>query len=159
MNSKTDTFYWSDRDFAKIYDGTSSDAAASDDQRGSYSSIDKLLAQRQSVGRQFSQSDLEAIQCNFHNLIRHRCRRSDKIIAWVSENKESLPKVVNDLLQTQEPQWISIPGMYGGFSYGLIERDGKPLLVTDSWVRIVGGSGQRHEITPDKVEMTARGFV
>ena len=125
----------------------------------SFTSLENILHNRHTNNTTHSISDLNAIQTNFHRLIHYRCRRSDKITSWLANNEDELPKITNELLQAQEPQWISIPGMYGGFSYGLIERDGKPLLITDSWVRIVGGSGQRQEITPDKVEMTARGFV
>jgi hypothetical protein len=64
-----------------------------------------------------------------------------------------------NLLVAKESEWFPVPGRDGGFSYGLFERDSKPVLITDSWVRVVGGSGEQHEITADKVELVARGFV
>jgi hypothetical protein len=45
--------------------------------------------------------------------------------------------------------------MYGGFSYALFEFNGKPVLIIDSWVRIVGDSGMQHEIAPGEVKLTA----
>jgi len=50
-------------------------------------------------------------------------------------------------------------GQYGGFAYKLIERDGMPVLITESWHRIVGGSGQKHEITIDGCVLVDEGFV
>ena len=49
--------------------------------------------------------------------------------------------------------------MYGGFAYRLIERDGMPVLITESWQRIVGGSGQRREITINGSVLVDEGFV
>jgi len=43
--------------------------------------------------------------------------------------------------------WFPVPGMYGGFSYRLEVAGVKAKLVSESWCRVVGGSGQRHEIT------------
>lgn len=51
--------------------------------------------------------------------------------------------------------WCSIPGMYGGFN---LYRDGAE-LVSESWCRIVGGSGQKHRITSDGVLLESDGFV
>jgi hypothetical protein len=44
-----------------------------------------------------------------------------------------------------------IPGMYGGFA--LAWRDGA--IVADSWCRVSGGSGQRHRVGVDGVELIA----
>ncbi|HSH01452.1 MAG TPA: ankyrin repeat domain-containing protein, partial [Anaerolineae bacterium] len=53
------------------------------------------------------------------------------------------------LLELEKPEmWFPVPGMYGGFSFGLVKRAGEEVrLVSESWIRIVGGSGQRHEVT------------
>jgi hypothetical protein len=40
-----------------------------------------------------------------------------------------------------------VPGMYGGFSYRLEVAGVEAKLVSESWSRVVDGSGQRHEIT------------
>jgi hypothetical protein len=49
--------------------------------------------------------------------------------------------------------------MYGGFAYWLEGRGTKRKLVTMSWCRIVAGSGQRHEITPEGAVLVEEGFV
>jgi hypothetical protein len=139
-------------DMAKEFSPDASD-------RTHFASILELLAQRVVSDAQFSDGELTSIQANFHELMRYRCRGVEQCLAWLSEHEDELPKISNDLLGAKEPEWFPIPGMYGGFSYGLFERDGKPVLVADSWVRIVGGSGEQHEITADKVELVARGFV
>lgn len=122
-------------------------------------SISKRLSDRGALKNRFDDTDLEAIQQNFYDLMYYRCRNAENCIKWLDENTSELPKITNALLATTEPEWIPIPGMYGGFAYGLIERDGKPLLIADSWVRIVGGSGQTHEISPSSVTLTAEGYV
>jgi hypothetical protein len=49
--------------------------------------------------------------------------------------------------------------MYGGFNFWL-ERDGRdPLLVSESWCRVVEGSGERHEVTCAGVRLVEAGFV
>jgi hypothetical protein len=49
--------------------------------------------------------------------------------------------------------------MYGGFSYRLEGEGERAKLVTESWCRIVGGSGQRHEITAQGSKLVDTGFV
>ena len=54
---------------------------------------------------------------------------------------------------------FDVLGMYGGFSYWL-ERDGvDAMLITESWVRIIEGSGKRHEISSAGSRLVAEGFV
>ncbi|MGH7217945.1 MAG: hypothetical protein ACREGE_00665 [Candidatus Microsaccharimonas sp.] len=122
-------------------------------------SISEQISNRSKTIGDFGDAALQAIQQNFYDLAYYRCRNADDCIAWLDENKDNLPKITNDLLTNVEPEWLPIPGMYGGFSYGLIERDNEPLLVADSWVRVVGGSGQTHEITPTSVTIVAEGYV
>ena len=46
-----------------------------------------------------------------------------------------------------------------GSSYWL-ETDGvEPRLIAESWCRVVGGSGQRHEVTPSGSQLLEEGFV
>lgn len=54
-----------------------------------------------------------------------------------------------------ESLWFAYPGMYGGFSVAA-EPD---RLRVRSWCRVVGGSGQEHEITVDGIELVDEGFV
>ncbi len=145
---------WSDPDFEKIYN----DNGAQEGFEG-FVDIAKQLIHRQPSGKKFSEEDLAAIQQNFYNLMRYRCRRAENCLKWLNDSKDDLPVITNELLDETEPQWFAVAGMYGGFSYGLFERGGSPILIADSWVRIVGGSGEQHEITPEKVELVARGFV
>lgn len=57
--------------------------------------------------------------------------------------------------ETGDTIWCPVPGMYGGFS---LEPDGDALMVS-SWIRVVGGSGQRHRIDTDGCHLIERGFV
>jgi len=102
----------------------------------------------------FSSEDLEIVQAYFHELILKRADPAEKFMA--NKNKR-LPVVSNEIFGKR--MWYPVPGMYGGFEYVLSERSGKPLLTTESWCRIVGGSGQRHEITIDGCVLVEEGFV
>lgn len=106
--------------------------------------------------KQFSTDDLGKIETNFHGLIYYRCRNAKDCLKWL--DTQELPRITNELLQEKEPQYFSVAGMYGGFSYSLLDLDG-PTLITDSWSRIVGGSGERHHITANEVSLVERGFV
>lgn len=58
-----------------------------------------------------------------------------------------------------ESRWFTVPGMYGGFSYHFQTGAHGLQLVTESWNRVVDGSGMRHTITPTQVVLDAEGFV
>jgi len=121
--------------------------------------LSELLNEKLPSDVKFSEGDLGTLRENFYNLMKYRCKHAQDSLSWLEQNKDTLPMLSNELLNEKEPQWFPVPGMYGGFSYGLFEREGSPVLITDSWVRVVGGSGERHEITVAKVELVARGFV
>jgi len=55
--------------------------------------------------------------------------------------------------------WFPVPGMYGGFSYRLVSIGVDAKLVSESWCRVVDGSGQRHEITSEGGRLVEEGFV
>lgn len=55
--------------------------------------------------------------------------------------------------------WFPVPGMYGGFSYELSVVSGSPVLISESWCRVVGGSGQRHLVSPHGSLLLEEGFV
>jgi hypothetical protein len=145
---------WSDPDFDKIYEANNAK-----DVGDGFKDVHKKLADRQPSAMTASDKDLIAIQHNFHNLMRYRCRRAADCLKWLDDNKDSLPVITNELLDKSEVEWFAVAGMYGGFAYGLFEREGRPVLITDSWIRIVGGSGEQHEITPTKVELVVKGFA
>lgn len=96
---------------------------------------------------------LAKIQTHFHDVIRGRAD------ALVQQHTLRLPEL-EPLLELVEPKmWFPVPGMYGGFSYWL-ESDGvEAKLIAESWCRVEGGSGQRHEITSEGVQLVDEGFV
>ncbi len=52
--------------------------------------------------------------------------------------------------------WFAVPGMYGGFSIALMQGT---YLYVESWIRVVGGSGQAHVVTHEGVTLVDEGFV
>ena len=96
---------------------------------------------------------LLAIERHFHALIRERAGQ------LIDEHGVQLPELASLIASGKGEGFLSIPGMYGGFSYRL-EGDGEQAkLVSESWSRVVGGSGQRHEITANGAKLVAKGFV
>ena len=64
------------------------------------------------------------------------------------------------LVDSKEPEgWFPVPGMYGGFKYWFEESDSEIKLMTESWCRVVDGSGQRHEVTTSGARLVDEGFV
>jgi hypothetical protein len=55
----------------------------------------------------------------------------------------NLPSMEDMLSSRDNESWFPVPGMYGGFSYTLIEDEHQALLEVNSWCRVVGGS-ERH---------------
>lgn len=93
------------------------------------------------------------IQSYFHQVIRGR------VESLVQEHELRLPEL-EPLLELDEPKmWFAVPGMYGGFSYWLDSAGVNAKLVTESWSRMAGGSGQRHVITSEGVVLEEEGFV
>ncbi len=52
--------------------------------------------------------------------------------------------------------WFAVPGMYGGFAIELMKES---YLYVESWIRVVGYSGQAHVITHEGVTLVDEGFV
>jgi hypothetical protein len=103
--------------------------------------------------RQVPNQTLQAIQQHFHEVIRGRAG------ALVDQHGLKLPELA-PLLSSDEPEaWFPIPGMYGGFSYRLEGEGESAKLIAESWCRVVGGSGQRHEITAQGSTLIDEGFV
>ena len=83
------------------------------------------------------------VQAHFHAVIRDRAE------PFVLEHGLRLPEL-EPLLELDEPlMWFEVPGMYGGFSYRLQLAGVEASLVCESWCRVIGGTGERHEITSD----------
>ncbi len=96
---------------------------------------------------------LAEIQRHFHALIRERAERD------VEAHALRLPEL-EPLLELERPfMWFPVPGMCGGFSFGLEETGHEAKLIASSWCRIVGGSGQCHEITVEGCTLIDEGFV
>lgn len=98
---------------------------------------------------------LQKIQEQFHQLI---CARMN-YLGKIEESGLRLPEL-EPLLEIEEPKmWFSVPGMYGGFRYWLDSEGHDAVLTSESWCRIFGGSGQRHEITSKICKLVEEGFV
>ncbi|MBN1887802.1 MAG: ankyrin repeat domain-containing protein [Thermoflexales bacterium] len=96
---------------------------------------------------------LVKIQAHFHSTIRERAAE------LVDRECLRLPEL-EVLLELDEPKmWFPVPGMYGGFSFWLESGGANAKLVSVSWCRVVGGSGQRHEITNSGSVLVDEGFV
>ena len=103
--------------------------------------------------RQIPEEMLRAIQGRFHELIRARAAEH------VAGREFVLPELTPLLTSSEPKAWVPVPGMYGGISYWL-EGDGEQTrLMTESWSRVVDGSGQRHEVTAAGFKLVAEGFV
>lgn len=96
---------------------------------------------------------LSKIQKNFHQVIIGRINVLEK---WESLRLPDLEV----LLEFEIPSmWFPVPGMYGGFNYEFVPKGRTAKLVSESWIRVVGGSGQRHEITSKSSKLVEEGFV
>uniref|UniRef100_A0A1X7VG60 Uncharacterized protein n=1 Tax=Amphimedon queenslandica TaxID=400682 RepID=A0A1X7VG60_AMPQE len=98
---------------------------------------------------------IEKIQSLFHEVIKSR------VASLIEKHNVSLPILLNDVEKDglKGSWWFPVPGFYGGFSYSF-KGEGKDLmLVAESWCRVAGGSGQRHEITVDGYKLVDEEFV
>eukprot|EP01087_Luapelamoeba_hula_P004184 TRINITY_DN14125_c0_g1_i1.p1 TRINITY_DN14125_c0_g1~~TRINITY_DN14125_c0_g1_i1.p1 ORF type:complete len:108 (-),score=17.28 TRINITY_DN14125_c0_g1_i1:116-439(-) len=98
---------------------------------------------------------LPAIQQQLHNTILSRCA------GVLKDNKDfEMPQLTTTAPGVGERNavWCGVPGMYGGFNYWWADES-KTTLVAESWCRVVGGSGQRHEITTTGFKLVDEGFV
>ena len=100
-----------------------------------------------------SEAGLKAIEGHFHALIRKRAGE------LIDEHGTELPRLNIPLNSAEEKKWFAVPGFYGGFSYWFETGGDGVRLVTESWSRVWGGSGQRHVITEEGFELVDEGFV
>jgi hypothetical protein len=96
---------------------------------------------------------LASIQRHFHAVIRGRAK------LLLAEHPTPLPDLFATPSTAGEKAWFRVPGMYGGFSYWFEGEGEQTKLISESWCRVVGGSGQRHEITATGSQLTECGFV
>jgi hypothetical protein len=103
--------------------------------------------------RRVNLETLGRIQARFHEVI---CGRAYNLVV---KHSLRLPELEILLEFDKAKCWFAVPGMYGGFAFWLAEDRPEPKLICESWCRVVGGSGQRHEITRHDARLTAEGFV
>ena len=96
---------------------------------------------------------LPAMERYFHQLIKERAAE------FRLDMPELLPNIEPPFPTAATALWFPVPGMYGGFSYWLEDRREELALVVESWSRVLGGSGQRHEITERGSVLLEEGFV
>ena len=99
------------------------------------------------------ESSLLKIQEHFHAVIRNRAGD------LIEKHQVDLPDITSLAVTGNEKQWFPIPGMYGGFSYWIDAESEELRLISESWCRVVGGSGQRHIVTAEGSVLDAEGFV
>jgi len=93
------------------------------------------------------------LQSHFHAVIRGRIDQP------IPDHGLRLPEL-EVLLELERPHmWFPVPGMAGGFSYWLEPTGDDARLMSESRSRMVGGSGQRHEITSAGSRLVDEGFV
>jgi hypothetical protein len=93
------------------------------------------------------------MQAHFHTVIRGRAEKE------VQQHRLRLPEL-EPLLEFDDLRvWFAVPGMYGGFNYWLLADGVKPKLESESWCRVVEGSGERHAISLAGSRLIAEGFV
>ena len=93
------------------------------------------------------------VQSNFHEVVRGRV---DELL---QQHQLRLPELEPLLELDAAEMWFPVPGMYGGFSYRLESFGVDAKLVSESWCRVAGGSGQRHQITSKGSQLVAEEFV
>lgn len=88
---------------------------------------------------------LKHIQDKFHELIIKRAKEFSCKDFLLQENK-NLPNIIETITSVENKGWFPVLGMYGGFSYYLIEEDSEIRLITTNWSRIIDESEQRNVI-------------
>lgn len=103
---------------------------------------------------QVSEEALKAIQKHFHALILERAVEIKKMVSALE-----FPELLATFDSEDSAGWFSVPGMYGGFKYWFESEGNKVRLITESWSRVVDGSGRRHEITREGSKLVGKGFI
>lgn len=81
-------------------------------------------------------SELDKIEQNFKKLIIEQCRFCgfDK---YLEENPDfEFPKITEDLLKVDTQNFVTVPGLFGGFSYYLEEVNAEPVLYAEQSSRM-----------------------
>ncbi|KQT91217.1 hypothetical protein ASG60_21510 [Methylobacterium sp. Leaf469] len=114
-----------------------------------------VAALRPALRRRVPAGVLTTIQACFHDVIRGRAAD------LVDRARLRLPELAPllEMPPGEEPTWFAVPGMYGGFAYELYSDGVESVLISTSWSRVVGGSGQKHEIMSSGSRLVEQGFV
>ena len=96
---------------------------------------------------------IRCIEEQFHQVIIARAG------ALLEQSVVELPDLASLNAESGEKAWFPVPGMYGGFSYWFEGAGSELRLISESWVRIVEGSGQRHEINTAGSRLIEEGFI
>ena len=97
---------------------------------------------------------VEIIQIYFHAVINGRAQD------LVNKHSLRLPEISVLLeLSPNAKMWFTVPGMAGGFNYWFESEGYAAKFVSESWCRVVQGSGERHEIDHRGLQLVASGFV
>ena len=96
---------------------------------------------------------LAAIQAYFHTLIAKRAKEFGCVLP------HDLPQLHGLGEDAESPAWFPVPGMYGGFRYRREGSGATTKLICESWSRVCGGSGQRHEISASGWTLVEEGFA
>jgi hypothetical protein len=96
---------------------------------------------------------LQGIQRHFHALIRERAAE------YGVRKLPRLPQLA-PLAKRRDPRaWFAVPGMCGGFSYWFEGEGAQTKLICESWVRVVVGSEQRHQVAAEGVSLIEEDFM
>ncbi len=97
--------------------------------------------------------EMTRVQAHFHALIRARAGEA------VRATDIALPTLGPEAGTQDDPAWFPVDGMHGGFKYWWDPASKRLRLMTESWSRVVTGSGQLHEITAEGSRLLGEGFV
>ncbi|PVG00201.1 hypothetical protein CPB86DRAFT_782801 [Serendipita vermifera] len=95
---------------------------------------------------QVSDEDLAKIQQHFLKVVVEESHN------YFKPETMKLPDLI--LLREVDKVWMPIPGMYGGFNLRFEENH----LITESFCRVVGGSGRTNHITVDGATLVEEGW-
>jgi hypothetical protein len=95
---------------------------------------------------EISVEELGKLEQNLHELVRIR---SFELMQSKNPPLPQLAALLTKPLGTKE--WFLIPAMFGGFQYWLVMRANKPVLMVESWCRVLDTAEARYEITAEGI--------
>lgn len=99
----------------------------------------KLIEEEQKQGGNMvkdNTSSLNKLKQNFKKLIIEQCKFRKSCKHLEKDPDFEFPKITKDLLRSDVQNFITIPGMFGGFTYYLEEADGKLVLYANQSSRM-----------------------